>query len=236
MSVEIVLYLSSSSLFLYFNLQIVVVDAEAYTYDDEVLKKIASMDKPGLIEIHAKEDSFIFTVESTGAIKASQLVLNAIDILKQKLDAVRLSKDTDQTGDDLPRGLVPHKDALVIAMDWICVNILYMEVINKLGLSCDRIKPVRTPLARKTRDSVELEGSIKLPVELGTYPNMGKKEMRVHAISGQTEREELVDRLESVVKLEEVETDPLHPERKMKIAVSLAEEVMKEFIQVLSKN
>nr|GMC69113.1 DNA-directed RNA polymerases II, IV and V subunit 3-like [Ipomoea batatas] len=34
---------------------IVVVDAEAYTYDDEVLKKIASMDKPGLIEIHAKE-------------------------------------------------------------------------------------------------------------------------------------------------------------------------------------
>nr|GLL32100.1 DNA-directed RNA polymerases II, IV and V subunit 3-like [Ipomoea trifida]GMD15210.1 DNA-directed RNA polymerases II, IV and V subunit 3-like [Ipomoea batatas]GMD16878.1 DNA-directed RNA polymerases II, IV and V subunit 3-like [Ipomoea batatas]GMD19667.1 DNA-directed RNA polymerases II, IV and V subunit 3-like [Ipomoea batatas]GMD21107.1 DNA-directed RNA polymerases II, IV and V subunit 3-like [Ipomoea batatas] len=79
--------------------QIVVVDAEAYTYDDEVLKKIASMDKPGLIEIHAKEDSFIFTVESTGAIKASQLVLNAIDILKQKLDAVRLSEDTVEADD-----------------------------------------------------------------------------------------------------------------------------------------
>lgn len=89
----------SLSFILYFNLQIVVVDAEAYTYDDEVLKKITAMDKPGLIEIHAKEDSFIFTVESTGAIKASQLVLNAIDVLKQKLDAVRLSEDTVEADD-----------------------------------------------------------------------------------------------------------------------------------------
>ncbi|OIS96179.1 dna-directed rna polymerases ii, iv and v subunit 3 [Nicotiana attenuata] len=46
------------------------------------------MGKPGLIEIHVKEDSFIFVAESTGAIKASQLVLNAVEALKQKLDAV----------------------------------------------------------------------------------------------------------------------------------------------------
>ncbi|RVW61463.1 putative ribonuclease H protein [Vitis vinifera] len=76
------------------SLRVVVADAEAYTYDDEVLKKAEAMGKPGLVEIYAKEDSFIFTVESTGAIKASQLVLNAIDVLKQKLDAVRLSEDT----------------------------------------------------------------------------------------------------------------------------------------------
>ncbi|XP_059652931.1 DNA-directed RNA polymerases II, IV and V subunit 3-like [Cornus florida] len=74
--------------------QVVVVDPEAYTYDDEVIKQAASMGKPGLVEIYAKEDSFVFTVESTGAIKASQLVLNAIEVLKQKLDAVRLSEDT----------------------------------------------------------------------------------------------------------------------------------------------
>ncbi|CAK9140797.1 unnamed protein product [Ilex paraguariensis] len=74
--------------------QVLVVDPEAYTYDDEVIKKAEAMGKPGLVEIHAREDSFIFTVESTGAIKASQLVLNAIEILKQKLDAVRLSEDT----------------------------------------------------------------------------------------------------------------------------------------------
>ncbi|KAK4741152.1 hypothetical protein SAY87_024740 [Trapa incisa] len=79
--------------------QVTVVDAEAYTYDEEVLKKAESMGKPGLVEIYPKEDSFIFTVESTGVFKASQLVLNAIDILKQKLDAVRLSQDTAEVDD-----------------------------------------------------------------------------------------------------------------------------------------
>ncbi|XP_020224503.1 DNA-directed RNA polymerases II, IV and V subunit 3 [Cajanus cajan] len=79
--------------------QVMVVDAEAYTYDDEVLKKAEAMGKPGLVEIIARQDSFIFTVESTGAIKASQLVLNAIEILKQKLDAVRLSEDTVEADD-----------------------------------------------------------------------------------------------------------------------------------------
>ncbi|KAJ8643087.1 hypothetical protein MRB53_004835 [Persea americana] len=76
--------------------QVVVVDPEAYTYDDEVIKKAEAMGKPGLVDINAKEDSFIFTVESTGAIKASQLVINAIEILRQKLDAVRLSLDTEE--------------------------------------------------------------------------------------------------------------------------------------------
>ncbi|TKY59003.1 DNA-directed RNA polymerases II, IV and V subunit 3 [Spatholobus suberectus] len=79
--------------------QVMVVDAEAYTYDDEVIKKAEAMGKPGLVEIIARQDSFIFTVESTGAVKASQLVLNAIEVLKQKLDAVRLSEDTVEADD-----------------------------------------------------------------------------------------------------------------------------------------
>ncbi|XP_059317076.1 DNA-directed RNA polymerases II, IV and V subunit 3-like [Lycium barbarum] len=79
--------------------QVILVEPEAYTYDDEVLKKAEAMGKPGLVEIHAKEDSFIFTVETTGAVKASQLVLNAIEVLKQKLDAVRLSDDTVEADD-----------------------------------------------------------------------------------------------------------------------------------------
>ncbi|XP_043721812.1 DNA-directed RNA polymerases II, IV and V subunit 3-like [Telopea speciosissima] len=79
--------------------QVVVIDPEAYTYDDEVIKKAEAMGKPGLVEIYGKEDSFIFTVESTGAIKASQLFINAIEVLKQKLDAVRLSEDTEEADD-----------------------------------------------------------------------------------------------------------------------------------------
>lgn len=79
-----------------------MVDPEAYTYDEEVIKKAEAMGKPGLVEIEAKEDSFMFTVESTGAIKASKLVLNAIEVLKQKLDAVRLTDDNIQTDDQFP--------------------------------------------------------------------------------------------------------------------------------------
>ncbi|CAJ1963862.1 unnamed protein product [Sphenostylis stenocarpa] len=79
--------------------QVMMVDSEAYSYDDEVIKKAEAIGKPGLVEIIAKQDSFIFTVESTGAIKASQLVLNAIEILKQKLDALRLSEDTVEADD-----------------------------------------------------------------------------------------------------------------------------------------
>ncbi|KAL6596994.1 hypothetical protein ACP70R_022612 [Stipagrostis hirtigluma subsp. patula] len=79
--------------------QVVVVDAEAYTYDDEVIKKADAMGKPGLVEITAKEDSFIFTVETTGAITPYELIMNAITVLKQKLDAVRLQDDDGDLGE-----------------------------------------------------------------------------------------------------------------------------------------
>uniref|UniRef100_A0A0D9XBC9 DNA-directed RNA polymerase II subunit RPB3 n=1 Tax=Leersia perrieri TaxID=77586 RepID=A0A0D9XBC9_9ORYZ len=79
--------------------QVVVEDAEAYTYDDEVIKKADAMGKPGLIEINAKEDSFIFTVETTGAITAYELIMNAITVFRQKLDAVRLQDDDGDLGE-----------------------------------------------------------------------------------------------------------------------------------------
>ncbi|KAF0914573.1 hypothetical protein E2562_030378 [Oryza meyeriana var. granulata] len=79
--------------------QVVVEDPEAYTYDDEVIKKADAMGKPGLIDINAKEDSFIFTVETTGAITAYELIMNAITVLRQKLDAVRLQDDDGDLGE-----------------------------------------------------------------------------------------------------------------------------------------
>ncbi|KAL8129217.1 hypothetical protein V2J09_018372 [Rumex salicifolius] len=75
--------------------QVIAAEPEAYIYDDEVIKKAEAMGKPGLVEIYQKEDSFIFTVETTGGLKASQLVLNAIEILKQKLDSVCLPLDVE---------------------------------------------------------------------------------------------------------------------------------------------
>ncbi|WVZ65082.1 hypothetical protein U9M48_014503 [Paspalum notatum var. saurae] len=79
--------------------QVKVAEAEEYTYDDEVIKKAEAMGKPGLVEINAKEDSFIFTVETTGAITAYELIMNAITVLRQKLDAVRLQDDDGDLGE-----------------------------------------------------------------------------------------------------------------------------------------
>ena len=50
-------------------------DAEAYSYDDEVIKKAEAIGDPGFVSINVKDDSFIFTVETTGALKASFLML-----------------------------------------------------------------------------------------------------------------------------------------------------------------
>jgi DNA-directed RNA polymerase II subunit RPB3 len=56
------------------------------------------MGRPGLVEISAKGGSFIFTVETTGAITAYEIIMNAITVLRQKLDAARLQEDDGDFG------------------------------------------------------------------------------------------------------------------------------------------
>jgi DNA-directed RNA polymerase II subunit RPB3 len=82
-------------------LQVQVVNAEAYAYDEEVIKKAEAMGFPGLVSISAREDSFIFTVEATGALKPAAMVLNALDVLRVKLDGVR-SGLAEATQEDQP--------------------------------------------------------------------------------------------------------------------------------------
>ncbi|KAF7840791.1 DNA-directed RNA polymerases II, IV and V subunit 3 [Senna tora] len=47
----------------------------------------------GVIEVFEKKDTFVFTVETTGALKASQLLMNALAILKRKLLSFRVLED-----------------------------------------------------------------------------------------------------------------------------------------------
>ncbi|XP_019194876.1 PREDICTED: uncharacterized protein LOC109188702 [Ipomoea nil] len=95
------------------------------------------------------------------------------------------------TDRDLPAGETPHRDALVIAMDisgvvvrrilvdtGSSVNVLYLETFTKMGLIREQLNPVKTPLAGFTGDSVEAEGSITLPVEIGSYPDVQKLNMK----------------------------------------------------------
>ncbi|CAH9082887.1 unnamed protein product [Cuscuta europaea] len=81
---------------------------------------------------------------------------------------------------DLPQSLGPHRDELVFSMDireWIIrrvlvdtgssVNVLYWDVFEKMHLSRADLSPLRTPLTGFTGHSIDAEGTIVLPVEIG---------------------------------------------------------------------
>ena len=72
----------------------VEIDApETCTYDGECLKKAEELGKPGLVDIRAKEDAFLFTVESTGALSPEAIVLNALKVLDAKLEMTKSELD-----------------------------------------------------------------------------------------------------------------------------------------------
>ncbi|VFQ98025.1 unnamed protein product [Cuscuta campestris] len=95
------------------------------------------------------------------------------------------------TDRDLPPTGEDHNDPLVITMDingvdvaWVLVDtgssvdILYLETFQKLRLCRTQLEPLKTPLSGFTGDTVEAEGSIVLPVELGSGEKTVWKKMR----------------------------------------------------------
>ncbi|VFQ74810.1 unnamed protein product [Cuscuta campestris] len=93
-------------------------------------------------------------------------------------------RDLTPTGED-------HNDPLVITMEingvdvarvlvdtGSSVNILYLETFQKLRLCRTQLEPLKTPLSGFTGDTVEAEGSIVLPVELGSGEKTVWKKMR----------------------------------------------------------
>jgi len=63
-------------------------DIEAYAYDNECIIRAEELGYPGAIDIRQKQDCFVFTVETTGVLKPAEIILQAIDVLKEKLDVV----------------------------------------------------------------------------------------------------------------------------------------------------
>ncbi|VFQ73945.1 unnamed protein product [Cuscuta campestris] len=91
---------------------------------------------------------------------------------------------------DLPETGVPHRDALVITIDIMdllihktlvdtgsSVNIMYMDTYKALGLTRDELSPIKTPLTGFIGDSIEPEGVITLPVEIGDTKATRKLDM-----------------------------------------------------------
>lgn len=73
------------------SVQIEVVDAETYAFDDEPLIKAADMGFPDLVSMKPRQNYFIFKVESTGALYAYNIVLLAFDVLLAKLGTLKYS-------------------------------------------------------------------------------------------------------------------------------------------------
>ncbi|VFQ90188.1 unnamed protein product [Cuscuta campestris] len=91
---------------------------------------------------------------------------------------------------DLSETGVPHRDALVITIDIMdllihktlvdtgsSVSIMYMDTYKALGLTRDELLPIKTPLTGFTDDSIEPEGVITLPVEVGDTKATRKLDM-----------------------------------------------------------
>lgn len=57
------------------------------------------------------------------------------------------------------------------------VKILYKDVFEKLGIDRARLKPTPMPLVGFIEDKVEVEGTVELNIELGSYPNVLKTGM-----------------------------------------------------------
>ncbi|VFQ68722.1 unnamed protein product [Cuscuta campestris] len=95
------------------------------------------------------------------------------------------------TDRDLPPTGEDHNDPLVITMDingvdvarvlvdtGSSVNILYLETFQKLRWCRTQLEPLKTHLSGFTGDTAEAEGSIVLPVELGSGEKTVWKKMR----------------------------------------------------------
>jgi len=54
-------------------------------YCNECVYKAENFNVPELVSIKQKQDRFIFTVESTGSLRPEEIVLSALNVLKEKL-------------------------------------------------------------------------------------------------------------------------------------------------------
>ncbi|CAH9143682.1 unnamed protein product [Cuscuta epithymum] len=94
------------------------------------------------------------------------------------------------TDDDLPPCPSPHRDAMVIKMEindlvihrtlvdtGSSVNIMYLDTFEKLKLSKGKLHPIKTPLSGFTGDSIEAEGVVTVPVEVGDTSHKVKLNM-----------------------------------------------------------
>jgi len=88
--------------------EIVVADLSACTYCQECVYTCEEMNVPEAIHIGMKKERYIFTVETTGSLRPEEVVMSALDVIKNKMLAVeqdindqnKREKEGDGDGED----------------------------------------------------------------------------------------------------------------------------------------
>lgn len=76
--------------------QVEVEDAELFQYDEEHIEKEIVMGKPGLCQVIMKPETFVFTVESTGAHRPEMIVIHALQMLIEKFNNLQSHLATER--------------------------------------------------------------------------------------------------------------------------------------------
>lgn len=86
----------------------IVNDTKNYNYNGEIEEKLKDMGRPSLVKIRQKQDHFVFTIESTGALHPEDIVRQSIAVLQQKLmtlhDALEHSDQANGVAADIIMG------------------------------------------------------------------------------------------------------------------------------------
>lgn len=79
-----------------------IEDAASCIFCDECKKKAIQLDVPDLVSVRQKQDRFLFTVETTGALRPEDVVRSAIRVLQEKLTNLHSHLTTEQETDFHP--------------------------------------------------------------------------------------------------------------------------------------
>ena len=96
----------------------------------------------------------------------------------------RLSEEPITFTEEEARGLIyPHKDAIVVNHKIVArkkhrvlidngstMDILFSSTLDRMNLISHTFTPVRTPLYGFSGESIDTEGALDLPIELGDAP------------------------------------------------------------------
>jgi len=76
-----------------------IEDAARCTFCDECKQKAVQLGVPDLVSVRLKQDRFLFTVETTGALRPEEVMRTALNIIHEKLTNLQSHLSVEQETD-----------------------------------------------------------------------------------------------------------------------------------------